>query len=263
MLDANVLKKNYIDWFTQKIEFKNIEENIVRIDVPFHDSMNDEIVFYAEFDSHTENIILTDDGYTLFNLESTGLNIKASKRRKKIFYDNLSSYGVKYNEKTDELYSTCKMKNFSEVKHRFLQCLIFINDMYILNENNVKHIFAEDVEKVFDYNDIMYSKDLSIIGKSGMTHKFDFLITSTKNKPEKFIKAVSNPNNSIVIKACVTDVNQAKMVEREKPNNIYVILNDKEKEVSSSSENLLRDSGIHYIKFNDLSKNIGLLRNNA
>lgn len=42
-----------------------------------------------------------------------------------------------------------------------------------------------------------------------------------------------------------------------------MILNDKEKEVSSSSENLLRDSGIHYIKFNDLSKNIGLLRNNA
>lgn len=70
----------------KKIEFKNLEENLVRIDVPFQDNMNDDIVFYAELDSNTDTIILTDDGYTLFNLESSGLNIKGSKRRKKIFF---------------------------------------------------------------------------------------------------------------------------------------------------------------------------------
>ncbi|PKE36354.1 hypothetical protein CW670_04150 [Macrococcoides caseolyticum] len=263
MLKADVLKKDYIEWFSKKIEFKNLEENLVRIDVPFQDNMNDDIVFYAELDSNTDTIILTDDGYTLFNLESSGLNIKGSKRRKKIFFDNLSSYGVNFNQKTEEIYTTCKIKEFSEVKHRFLQCLIFVNDMYLLSEGNVKHIFAEDVERVLDNNEIIYTKDLSIIGRSGMTHKFDFLISSTKNKPEKFIKTISSPNNSMVIKALVTDVNQAKLVKREKPNKIIAILNDKEKEISSSSENLLEDSGVSFIKFKDLNKNIDLLRNNA
>lgn len=263
MLDAMMLKKNYIDWYSKQIEFNSIEDNLVRIDVPFQDHLNDGIVFYAELDRHTDKIILTDDGYTMYNLDVSGVNINRSNKRKTIFSEGLSSYGINYNERTGELYTSCTLKEFSKVKHRFLQCLLFINDMYLLSENNIRHIFSEDVEKFLDHHEIMYSKDLSIIGHSGMTHKFDFLITSTKDKPEKFLKTISNPNNPLIIKALVTDVNQAKIVKREKPNKIISILNDKEKEVSSSTIKLLESSNINFIRYNDLNNNVDLLKNNA
>ncbi|MGT2596638.1 DUF1828 domain-containing protein [Staphylococcus aureus] len=48
-------------------------------------------------------ITLTDDGYTIFDLENNGIWIN-SKKRKKIFEEHLSAYGIKYNDKTDEIF---------------------------------------------------------------------------------------------------------------------------------------------------------------
>lgn len=44
--------------------------------------------------------------------------------------------------------------------------------------------------------DIYYSEDLEIRGKSGFPWKYDFIITRSKNKPERLCETLSNPNKS-------------------------------------------------------------------
>ena len=56
-----------------------------------------------------------------------------------------------------------------------LQCLIFVNDMYILSKPKIQNIFSEDVAYKLDEHDISYGRDLPIVGKSGVVHSFDFL----------------------------------------------------------------------------------------
>ncbi|MGT2596639.1 DUF1829 domain-containing protein [Staphylococcus aureus] len=48
------------------------------------------------------------------------------------------------------------------------------------------------------------------IGSSGVVHNFDFFISAKKNQKEKFINAISNPNNSMIIKSKITDAMQEK-----------------------------------------------------
>ena len=46
-----------------------------------------------------------------------------------------------------------------------LQCLIFVNDMYILSKPKIQNIFSEDVAYKLDEHDISYGRDLPIVGK--------------------------------------------------------------------------------------------------
>lgn len=261
MLSANELKNDYINWYKNNLHYKSLSDNLVRIDNPFKDSSMDDIIIYAEKNPNDSFITLTDDGYTMFNLRIAGVDINRSKKRQFIFKKNLESYGISYNNKTEELYVKFPIEKFSENKHRLLQCLLFVNDMYILSKNNVKSIFTEDVSEVFDENNIIYSQDIIINGKSGMTHKFEFLIPGMKNKKEKFVKAVSAPNNTTSTKAFVTDVNQAKAVKREKPNEFFFILDNRKKPVNVEVYNLLVESGITPINFTELTNNIDQLSN--
>lgn len=261
MLSAQELKKEYLNWYKQNLQFKSLDENLVRIDSPFTDNTQDGIIIYAEKNPNDSYITLTDDGYTMFNLKISGVDLKRSKNRMFIFKKNLDSYGISYNEQTEELYVKAPIEKFSESKHRLLQSLLFVNDMYILSKNNVKNIFTEDVGAVLDKHNIIYTQDINISGKSGMVHKFDFLIPSKKNKKEKFIKTVSSPNHAMITKSYVTDVNQAKQVRREKPNEFFFIMDDRKKAVNNEVKNLLHESGIKAINFTELESKIELVSN--
>lgn len=51
-------------------------------------------------------------------------------------------------------------------------------------------------------------------------------ISAKKNQKEKFINAISNPNNSMIIKSKITDAMQAKKIKRHRQNEFIFILND-------------------------------------
>jgi len=261
MISAKELKNDYINWYKKHLHFQSLEDNLLRIDSPFKDNTQDDIVIYAEKNPNDSFITLTDDGYTMYNLKISGVNLSLSKKRMFIFRKNLESYGINYNSHTEELYVKTPIEKFSENKHRLLQCLLFVNDMYILSQSSVKNIFTEDVSKVFDDNNIIYTQDIIINGKSGMSHKFEFLIPGMKDRKEKFVKAVSVPNNTIATKAYVTDVSQAKAVKRDKKNEFYFILDDRKKDVNNEVNNLLIESDIVPINFTELPQKIELFMN--
>ncbi len=101
--DAKKLKKEYLDWYNQILEFSNLSNNSVKIDIPFKDNSLDNLKIYALYDQSRDMITLTDDGYTIFGLENNSVSINKFKKRKKIFEEHLSAYGIKYNDKTHEI----------------------------------------------------------------------------------------------------------------------------------------------------------------
>src|SRR5699024_12779130 len=104
MLSAKELKSEYINWYKQNLKFESLNDNLIRIDSPFKDNTLGDIVLYAEKNPNDSNITLTDDGYTMYHLELTGVDITRSNTRQFIVKKNFESYGVTVEEHTKELY---------------------------------------------------------------------------------------------------------------------------------------------------------------
>lgn len=248
MLSAKELASTYIQWLTENIEFNDIEENVVRIDTPFYDRHNDSLILYAMKRTPSGPLVLTDSGYTLDDLEADGIFINRSKRKKAVLFESLNSYGIKLHEDTNELYINTSKSDFPQDKHRLLQAMLFVNDMFLTSKPNAKSFFLEDVEEYLVQNNIRAMKGASFVGSSGMIHKFEFSIAGIKDIPDKLIKILSSPKNSTYAKALVTDVEQTRSAIK-RPTVFYTFINDTEIELEESTINLLEQADIVTIPF--------------
>jgi hypothetical protein len=84
--------------------------------------------------------------------------------------------------------------------------------MYVLSQENILSFFKEDVERFFMSEDIVFSKDIKITGKSGFDHNFDFIIPHTKSRPERLVKAINKATRTNVESAIFSfsDVKEAR-----------------------------------------------------
>ena len=112
-------------------------------------------------------IKLTDDGWTLDNLLSRGVDINKSKKRKTIIINQLRGYGISLID--DELTTIVDINHFAEAKNRLLQAILFTNDMFMLARNNTGSIFVEDVGEFLTANNIRATANVAFYGNSGMT----------------------------------------------------------------------------------------------
>ena len=110
---------------------------------------------------------LTDDGWTLDNLLSRGININKSKKRKTILINQLRGYGISLID--DELTTIVDINHFAEAKNRLLQAILFTSDMFMLALNNTGFIFVEDVGEFLTANNIRATANVAFYGNSGMT----------------------------------------------------------------------------------------------
>lgn len=219
------LQKQYLEWYKAKSSFKNLNSKTVRIDVPFLDNFSDEVTMYA-IENSNNTITLTDDGWTIDNLESLGVYISKSVNRKRIFNQKLMTFGIK--NENDELTITVPLSKFSDAKNRLLQAMLSVNDMFMLSKNNTKSLFIEDVGNFLEENQIRATPDVSFSGASGMTFNFDFLISGYKKIPTRLIKTLSSPNNNMFAKVALTDILQTRDIRQN--SEYYVFLNDINKE---------------------------------
>lgn len=109
---------------------------------------------------------LTDDGWTLDNLLSRGININKSKKRKTILINQLRGYGISLID--DELTTIVDINHFAEAKNCLLQAILFTNDMFMLALNNTGFIFVEDVGEFLTANNIRATANVAFYGNSGM-----------------------------------------------------------------------------------------------
>ncbi|AFC28359.1 hypothetical protein PM3016_1434 [Paenibacillus mucilaginosus 3016] len=183
------LKKSYMNWLNEQTKITEID-GALEITSPLMDRHNDFLQFYV-ITNDNNKLHLTDDGYILNDLMSAGCDFK-SKRRKDLLNTILAGYGVKLSE-DNELISEASINNFPQKKHLFLQAMLAVNDMFMTSQTNVHNMFFEDVENFFLENNIRFSEQINLTGKSGLTHKFDFLIPRSKSRPERLISTVNSP----------------------------------------------------------------------
>lgn len=212
----------YYKWLRDNTATASLANGWVEIGTPIMDRHNDGIIVYIKKDG--DAITISDDGYTLNDLEMSGIPI-ARGTYKKILSNLLLNYGI--TQKGMELTTTANMNTFAAKTHLFLQGLLVINDMFLLSSSNIKSIFLDDVNNFFIENKIIHTPNVALVGKSGLTHQIDYVIPAAphKNKPERLIKAFNTPREDIVKSALFSwnDIQE----KRKNNSDLIVFLNDR------------------------------------
>ena len=181
----------YIHFIKENITVEKIEHDTFEIQTPFLDRRNDFITIYAILNEKAKSIILTDNGTTLTDLELSGLEFNSSKRKREL-QTVLNGFGV-HQESNKCLSLSTTFENFANKKHNFIQALLSVNDMFVLAKSKVMNLFFDDVGVFFDDNDIRYTPNIILEGKSHFNHKFDYLIPKSKTMRERTIKLLNRP----------------------------------------------------------------------
>lgn len=227
-MDCQQVINEYLKWIKDNTVTKTVEEGkVCLISTPFLDRHNDHLDIYMLKSNGT--IKLTDNGYTIADLKMSGFEVNTPKRES-ILKTALNGFGVKMNG-NDELFVEATIQNIGQKKHYLLQAILAVNDMFNLAQETVHSLFKEDVELYFRSNDIFFSKDIKLTGKSGFDHNIDFLIPASKSKAERLIKTINTAKKDSVLSSIMAfnDINQT----RETSTKNFVVYNDIEKEVSN------------------------------
>jgi len=215
----------YINWLKSKISLKDIN-GYYEITTPFLDRHNDHVQIYVQ--NKKDKLILSDDGYVISDLIMSGIDLSLP-RRQAVLTTILNRFGVQIED--DVIFVEATLDTFPQKKHQLIQAMLSVDDMFLTSQPRAISFFLEDVEQFLIENQITYFSDFQLVGKSGFAHSFDFAIPAPHNKADRLIKTVNNPTRerteSIIF--AWDDTKDA----RKKDSEMFVILNDKEKEIRS------------------------------
>jgi hypothetical protein len=250
-LDCYQLVNLYATWLKEKIKPRAIGD-VCELTTPFVDRHNDYLQIYVK--ATPSGLLLTDDSYTIRDLEMSGLEFN-TERRKNELKAILNGFGV--NLRGDSLEVEARPDNFAQRKHNLLQAMLAINDLFVLAPSKVSSFFKEDVEKFLLLHDIRFTKDINFIGKSGFNHHFDFVIPPSKKEPERVLRTINNPTKNNV-SAMIFSWDDARKVRSENAVAIAV-LNDQDKEISPDTVHALKAYEIEPIAWSKRDKYIAKL----
>jgi hypothetical protein len=217
----------YIRWLKEGLRVSELE-TCCQIATPFLDRHNDEIEIYVE--KRNGSIVLTDDGYTISDLESAGMSFETEKRKAHL-QSILNGFGVRLENK--EVLVAASPHDFAQKKHSLVQALLSINDMFVMAEEHVLSLFKEDVARFLEQNAIPVFPDFKLSGRSGFDHKFDFGLPKTANKPQRVLQAINTltKDQATSFAFAIADV----QVVRAEPLKAFTFLNDMEHRVSEDN----------------------------
>lgn len=241
-MEINSIVNEYLKWIKENTKIKN-KNGIDVITTPFALSNNDLIDIIVK--KNNNEIILSDDGETLFNLEISGVNIV---KRKEIFEKFLRSYGLNKTSE-DEIIKKSSYQNIGRDINDFIQGILSIDDMFLTSSNNVKHFFKEDVALFFEKNDFYPSPDIKLVGKNNLEYNIDYIINRTKNKKEKLIRVINSNNKDKIISAIFAFED---LEERNSEN--IIIFNNTERKLSNELEEVLKKKKIEVLNWTQKEK---------
>ena len=172
MDDAKVMLDQYWQWLRDETDLRPVGEWI-EITTPYLDRHNDCLQIYARRDA--DGFMLTDDGYTIEDLEQSGCAIDSQKRRA-LLSTTLNGFGVQINKKTNALEVRASTDSFALRKHNLLQAMLAVNDLFYLESSTILSLFQEDVVGWLDSCEVRYTPNVTFTGRSGYSHRFDFVI---------------------------------------------------------------------------------------
>jgi len=185
---------DYYSWL-KSISFLNqLDNNIARISLPFLDRNNDYTEIYAVKQSERE-YLLTDDGATCGELEFSGFEF--NDKRLEMLNTIVNSHGVSI-DSNKAIFTVADIDSLPQKKHMLVQCMMKVSDLFELRRSKVTSLFTEDIAEFLDENDIRYTPDVMLIGKSKLPCHFDFIIPSNKTAPERLIRGMNRLDNNSV-----------------------------------------------------------------
>lgn len=235
--DIQKMMGAYHAWLKDKTVLRQIDQ-WVEITTPYLDRHNDYIQIYAK--QANGGFVLTDDGYTIDDLEQSGCKLE-SRKRQDLLRMTLNGFGVQLEGNVLQVHAS--PDNFALRKHNLVQAMLAVNDMFYLAVPMVASLFYEDVVTWLDVHDIRYTPKTKFTGKTGYDHLFDFVIPKSKRQPERILQAINRPNKDTAWAAAFSWVDTKEV--RSPDSRAYALLNDSEHAVSSAVTDALRSYDVH------------------
>lgn len=236
--DIPGLLDQYWKWLEDKTTLRQIND-WYEITTPYLDRHNDYIQIYAR--KSGDSFLLTDDGYILDDLEMSGCPVDTPRRRE-ILATTLRGFGVEL-VANNRLQTKAGLDNFAIRQHSLLQAMLAVNDLFYLAQSTVAGLFIEDVAAWLDACDIRYTPEVTLKGKSGYDHRFDFVIPKSRTYPERLLRTVNRPDRNYaqaVVFSCI-DTREF----RPSDSRTYAFLNDSDQSVSGNVQEALRNYDVH------------------
>ncbi len=222
--DIQRLLDAYHAWLKDKTVLRQIDQ-WVEITTPYLDRHNDYVQIYAK--KANGGFILTDDGYTIDDLEQSGCKLESRKRRD-LLQMTLNGFGVQMDGKSLQVHAS--QENFALRKHNLVQAILAVNNLFYLAVPMVTSLFYEDVVAWLDIYDIRYTPKVKFTGKTGYDHLFDFVIPKSRQEPERLIQTINRPNRDTGQAAVLSWVDTKEV--RAPDSRFYALLNDSDRELS-------------------------------
>ncbi len=242
---------NYRKWLKDKTAIK-IVNDYAEITTPFLDRHNDCLQIYV----HKEDggYVLSDGGYIIDDLTISGCDLGTPKRQD-LLKVTLAGFGV--TSERGELKIKATAETFALKKHNLIQAMLAVNDLFYLAQPYVASIFLEDVAVWLEENDIRFIPSAKFTGKSGFDHLFDFAVPKTRSAPERLLKAINNPTKDSAQALAFAWVDTREV--RPSNSRAFAILNDRERPVSASVEEALRQYEISPIPWSKREESLEAL----
>jgi len=242
------LLNDYRAWLKDKTTLREVDSEWVEITTPYLDRHNDALQIYAR--GENGGYVLTDDSYTIHDLEASGCNLNTEKRQD-LLKMTLNGFGVRMNSEALEVHAS--PDNFPTRKHNLIQAILAVNDLFYLAQPVVESLFLEDVIAWLDAIDVRYTPKVKFTGISGFDHLFDFVIPKSANKqPERIIQAINCPTRDTA-EAFIYKWNDTREV-RLSDSKAYAVLNDFDQSISAGVLDAFRNYQIHPVPWSHRSE---------
>ncbi|MCY4362856.1 MAG: DUF1829 domain-containing protein [Gammaproteobacteria bacterium] len=226
------LLDQYWVWLKDRTSIRQIDDWI-EITTPYIDRHNDYMQIYAK--KANGGFMLTDDRYTIEDLEQSGCKLESTKRQN-LLKVTLQGFGVQLNEKALEVRVTAE--NFALRKHNLVQAMLAVNDLFYLSSPTIASLFYEDVVSWLDLCDIRYTPSVKFTGNSGYDHRFDFVIPKSRQQPERIVRTINRPSRDTAQAMAFSWIDTRAV--RAPESRSYAMLNDSEHTASSDVIDALR-----------------------
>jgi hypothetical protein len=238
------LLNDYHTWLKDRTTLHEVNGSWVEITTPYLDRHNDALQIYLR--PEDGGFVLTDDSYTIHDLEASGCNLNTEKRRD-LLKMTLNGFGVRLNSEALEVHATAE--NFPLRKHSLLQAMLAVNDLFYLARPVVESLFYEDVIAWLDANDIRYTPKVKFTGISGYDHLFDFVIPRSRKQPERILQAINRPTRDTA-ESFIHAWSDTRQV-RPSESKAYAVLNDAEQSISGGVMDAFRNYAIIPVGWNN------------
>lgn len=192
------LVSEYHRWLADRTVLREHGE-IIEINTPFLDRHRDGIQLFARKEG--SDIRLSDDGYTICDLEQSGLDLSTDRRRD-MLRTILRVNGVSM--EGDELYVVATAENFPERKSDLLNAMMRVSDMYVMATDKKQSMFQSDVRQWLGEKHIPGAADMRFIGSSGFSVMADFVITRDITRRPVVLQTVSKPDKQSMARILFT-----------------------------------------------------------